>query len=55
MYKVVMVNFGLVKYEGNDEQEAFRVAGSLGFETAVYCDGVLTNTYSPVGGWVGYF
>jgi len=51
MYKTVMINFDVVKYEGRELEEAWRRAELTGFECVVYEHNEPKWAYSPISGW----
>jgi len=50
MFKTLLINFGNVVYEGDDQKEAARIAVDAGFEAVIYEDNELIATYSPLVG-----
>lgn len=53
MYKVVLVNFNNVIYEGNDQVMAIGKAQLSGYEAVVYAPDGKCMSYSPISGWKG--
>ena len=50
-YRVYLVNFGLVVYEGDNLVSAKTEAVKSGFEAVVYHPDGKVDAYSPIGGW----
>lgn len=53
VYQTWLINFGLLKYEGTDLDEAKAAALRAGFEATILEDGSPLLSWSPVGGWRG--
>lgn len=51
MYKTLLLNFDIVKYEGLDLDSAWRAAEQSGFECVVYEHMEPKWQYSPISGW----
>ena len=51
LYRVYLVNFGMVVYEGDNLVSAKTEAVKSGFETVVYHPDGKVDAYSPIGGW----
>ncbi len=51
MYKTVLLNFDIVKYEGRELEEAWHWAEKSGFECVVYENNEPKWAYSPISGW----
>ena len=54
VYKTILTNFGQTKYEGPNQTDALVTAKESGFESAVFRNGELFATYSPITGWKNY-
>lgn len=50
MFKVFLINFGYSIYEGEDLEEAQRIAIDSGFESVIYDEDEIIMTYSPING-----
>ena len=51
LYRVYLVNFGLVVYEGDNLASAKLEAVKSGFEAVLYHPDGKADAYSPIGGW----
>ena len=54
VYNVVMTNFAITRYTGNDLDEARSAAVKTGFECYIIQDGEIIQSYSPISGWRKY-
>ena len=51
LYRVYLVNFGRVVYEGDNLASAKLEAVKSGFEAVLYHPDGKADAYSPIGGW----
>lgn len=51
MYKTIMINFDIVKYEGVSLDEAWRRAEATGYECVVMEHGEPKWAWTPISGW----